>query len=80
MELERCPYDMSSIVVEASGDGFVIACGACGAAWEMEGSSIRRLRAPDPVTMNAVREGLFTEEVLLGKRVVGVLRDNDAAR
>ncbi len=80
MELERCPYDMTAIAVEAFGDGFVISCGACGAAWEMEGSSVRRLRAPDPVTMHAVREGLFTQEVLLGKRVVGVLRDDDAAR
>ena len=68
MELERCPYDSSAISIDREGDGYVISCGACGAAWEMHGSSLRRLRAPDAVTLAAVREHLFPREILAGRR------------
>lgn len=64
MKLERCPYDRSPISVRGFGDAFVISCDACGAAWEMLGSRMRRLRAPDAATMNAVREGLFRPDLL----------------
>jgi hypothetical protein len=71
---------MSPISVEVFGDSFVISCDACGAAWEMHGSMIRRLRAPDAVTMNAVREGLFPKEVLCGRRAAAPETADDAAR
>jgi hypothetical protein len=80
MELERCPYDMSPISVEAVGDALMISCDACGAAWEIQDSTFRRLRAPDAVTMNAVREGLFPQEVVCGKRVTETVTVDDAAR
>jgi hypothetical protein len=78
VNLERCPYDGSPISVRRFGDSFEISCDACGAGWEMHGSFLRRLRPPDAETMKAVRDGLFSEEVLCGKRVSATV--DDAAR
>jgi hypothetical protein len=80
MELERCPYDMSPIAVVGFGDSFVISCDACGAAWEMHGPSLRRLRAPDADTMKAVREGLFPEALRCGKRAASEQTADHASR
>jgi hypothetical protein len=69
MKLEKCPYDMSPISVRRIvGESFAISCHACGAAWEMRGSSLRRLRAPDAATIKAVREGLFPPDILCDER------------
>ncbi len=73
VSLERCPYDGSRISVRRFGDSSEISCDACGAGWEMHGSVLRRLRPPDGETMKAVREGLFSEEVLCGKRVIATV-------
>jgi hypothetical protein len=78
VNLERCPYDSSPIAVEVVDRLTVISCAACGAAWEMRGTSLRRLRVPDPATMAAVREGLFSQEVVRGKRAAA--GTGDAAR
>jgi hypothetical protein len=58
----------------------VISCDACGAAWEMHGPSLRRLRAPDADTMQAVRDGLFPEALRCGKRAASDQRADHAAR
>jgi hypothetical protein len=78
VNLERCPYDGTPISVRRVGESFEISCDACGAAWEMHGSALRRLRPPDADTMKAVRDGLFSEEVLCGTRVIATV--DDAAR
>ena len=78
MKLEKCPYDMSPISVRCIvGESFAISCDACGAAWEMRGSSLRRLRAPDAATIKAVREGLFPD-VLGGERTAAKEWSNSA--
>ena len=80
MKLEKCPYDMSPISVHCIvGDSFAISCPACGAAWEMRGSSLRRLRAPDAATIKAVREGLFPPEVLCDERAAAKETANNVA-
>lgn len=80
VELERCPYDMSPIAVEGFGGSFVISCDACGAAWEMHGASLRRLRPPDADTMKVVREGLFPEALRSGIRAASDRTNDHAAR
>jgi hypothetical protein len=80
VELERCPYDSSAISIDPAGDGYVISCGACGAAWEMHGSSLHRLRAPDAKTLAAVREHLFPREILAGRRGTVAETADHAAR
>jgi hypothetical protein len=68
VQLERCPYDASPISIRGDDDSSVISCGACGAAWEMRGSSLHRLRTPDAATLKTVRERLFPPEVLRTRR------------
>jgi len=80
VELERCPYDSSPISIESDGDVFVVSCGACGAAWEMRGSSLRRLRAPDAATLTAVRQQLFPAEILASRRTITPETADHAAR
>jgi hypothetical protein len=80
VELERCPYDSSPISIRRGGDASVISCDACGAAWEMHGSSLRRLRAPDADTLKAVQERLFPPEILSSKRRAATETAGNAAR
>ena len=63
MNLEKCPYDRSPVGVHMAADTYVISCDTCGAVWEMHGSWIHRLRAPDAETVRRVRKGLFSPEV-----------------
>jgi hypothetical protein len=64
MKLEKCPYDRSPVVVHTTTDGYVIACDTCGAVWEMHGTRIHRLRAPDASIVRRVRNGLFSPEAV----------------
>ena len=64
MNLENCPYDRSPVGVHMAADTYVISCDTCGAVWEMHGSWIHRLRAPDAETVRRVRNGLFSPEVV----------------
>jgi hypothetical protein len=66
--------------MDRAGDGYVISCEACGAAWEMHGSALRRLRAPDAATLAAVREHLFSQEILAGRRRTRAETTDHAAR
>lgn len=80
VQLERCPYDSSPIRLRGGDDSFVISCDACGAAWEMHGSSLHRLRTPDAGTLRAVRERLFPPEILAAKRRAPAETADNAAR
>jgi hypothetical protein len=80
VQLERCPYDSSPILLRGGGDSFIISCDACGAAWEMRGSSLHRLRTPDADTLKAVRERLFPPEIVSGKRRAPTETADNAAR
>ena len=79
VNLENCPYDMTPIAVHSVADSFLISCDTCGAAWEMHGSLIRRLRAPDAETVRAVRNGLFPPELLGGEQAAATGSAEDAA-
>jgi len=60
VQLEQCPYDRSPITVEPlEGGAQLVACDACGAAWELRGTWIHRVREPDVATVRALREELF---------------------
>jgi hypothetical protein len=79
VNLENCPYDMTPISVHSVADSLLISCDTCGAAWEMHGSLIRRLRAPDAETVRAVRNGLFPPELLGGEQAAATGSAEDAA-
>jgi hypothetical protein len=79
VNLENCPYDMTPISVHSVADSLLISCDTCGAAWEMHGSLIRRLRAPDADTVRAVRNGLFPPELLGGEQAAATGSAEDAA-
>jgi hypothetical protein len=80
VQLELCPYDASPISIRGDDNSSVISCGACGAAWEMQGSSLHRLRAPDGETLKAVRERLFPPEILSTRRRAATETAGNAAR
>ena len=61
VNLERCPYDESPIAVKKLPRGsWLVSCEICDAAWELHGSSIKRLRNPDKEIVKAIRRELFT--------------------
>jgi len=80
MQLEKCPYDMSPISVRGESDSFVVSCDSCGGAWEIRGSSIRRLHTPDAATIKAVRERLFSPEALSSERSTAMEITDSVAR
>ena len=64
VNLEKCPYDRSPVEVHAIAASLVVSCDTCGAAWQLDGSSIHRLRAPDADIVRRVRNGLFSPEAV----------------
>jgi hypothetical protein len=47
MELTQCPYDSSRLDARAIGDGLLLVCTVCDAAWETHGGWVGRVRRPD---------------------------------
>lgn len=48
MQLERCPYDGTTIAAEHfSGGSMLLRCEHCGAAWEWHNAWVRRVAEPD---------------------------------
>jgi hypothetical protein len=70
---------MTPISVYSVADSFLISCDTCGAAWEVHGSLIRRLRAPNVETVRAVRNGLYPPELLGGEGATATGSTEDAA-
>ena len=68
MNIERCPYDTTEVSVRTlNGEGLLVWCEECGAAWEIRGSWIHRIKAPDVATVRRLREELFQTELVRGQ-------------
>jgi hypothetical protein len=57
-QFARCPYDQSPIESESDWRGpALLSCTVCGAVWEWNNASLRRIQEPDRAAVLAARAG-----------------------